>query len=157
MISLNWIKSLTNFYWLETSLCQNCIYNSQDLLIALAAEDLLRIVKEFRKIGNLKYLYRNELDNSCFAYDAANCDRKDLAERIISDKILKDIANKIAKSYKYDGHQSALASMLYSFFDNKTGSRVSLNQQLTEKLHKPVTKNSKEEESLQDLKIIFGQ
>ena len=25
MISLNWIESLTNFYWLETDLCQNCI------------------------------------------------------------------------------------------------------------------------------------
>ena len=25
MISLKWIKSLTNSYWLETNLCQNCI------------------------------------------------------------------------------------------------------------------------------------
>ena len=25
MISLKWIKLLTNFYWLETNLCQNCI------------------------------------------------------------------------------------------------------------------------------------
>ena len=24
MISLKWIKSLTNVYWLETNLCQNC-------------------------------------------------------------------------------------------------------------------------------------
>ena len=25
MISLKWIKSLTNFYWPETNLCQNCM------------------------------------------------------------------------------------------------------------------------------------
>ena len=25
MANLKWIKSLTNFYWLETNLCQNCI------------------------------------------------------------------------------------------------------------------------------------
>ena len=25
MVSLKWIKSLTNFYWLETDLSQNCL------------------------------------------------------------------------------------------------------------------------------------
>ena len=33
--------------------------------------------------------------------------------------------------------------MVYKFFDKKKGSRVSLNEQLVEELHKPVTKKFK--------------
>ena len=48
----------------------------------------------------------------------------------------------------YDEYQRALASMFCKFFDKKIGSRatarskvgVSVNEQLTEKLHKPVIK-----------------
>ena len=29
-------------------------------------------IQKFREIGNLKHLYRNELEKACFAYDAAN-------------------------------------------------------------------------------------
>ena len=43
--------------------------------------------------------------------------------------------------------------MVYKFFDKKTGSGVSVNKQIAEELHKPVTKKSKEEK----LKTIFGQ
>ena len=43
----------------------------------------------FREISNLKHIYKNELDKTCFAHDAAYSDSKDLAERTISDKILK--------------------------------------------------------------------
>ena len=56
-------------------------------------DDLINIVEEFKKFretGNLKYLYSNELDNACFAHDAAYSDSKDLAKRTISDKILRD-------------------------------------------------------------------
>ena len=49
-------------------------------------------IKKFRETGNLKHLYRNELDKACFAHDAAYSDSKDLAKRTISDKILKDRA-----------------------------------------------------------------
>ena len=28
-------------------------------------------IQKFRETGNLKYLYRNELDKACFAHDAA--------------------------------------------------------------------------------------
>ena len=44
---------------------------------------------------------------------------------------------------------------IYKFFDKKTRSMASVNEQLGEKLHKPVTKNSKEENSMRDLKAIF--
>ena len=31
-------------------------------------------IKKFRETGNLKHLYRNELDKACFAHDAACSD-----------------------------------------------------------------------------------
>ena len=92
-----------------------------------------RILK-FRGAGNLKHLYRNELDKGCFAHDATYSDSKDLAKRTISDKILK---------IKHDEHQRELASMVCKFFDRKTGSGISLNEQLAEELHKPVIKKFK--------------
>ena len=73
---------------------------------------------KFRKAGNIKNLYRNELDKACFAHDAIYSNSKDLSKRTISDKILRDRANEIARS-KYDGWQRALASMVYKFFDKK--------------------------------------
>ena len=41
-------------------------------------------IQKFRETGNLKHLYRNELDKACFAHDAAYWDSKDLARRTIS-------------------------------------------------------------------------
>ena len=46
-------------------------------------------IQTFREKGNLKHLYRNELDKACFAHDTAYSDSKDLAKRIVSDRILK--------------------------------------------------------------------
>ena len=46
-------------------------------------------IQKFRETGNLKHLYRNELDKACFAHDAANFDSKDLAKRTISHKTFK--------------------------------------------------------------------
>ena len=34
--------------------------------------------------------FKNELNNACFAHDAAYSDSKELAKRNISDKVLKD-------------------------------------------------------------------
>ena len=41
---------------------------------------------------------------------------KDLAKKTISDKILKDIADEVARNCGYDGYQRALANMVYVFF-----------------------------------------
>ena len=76
---------------------------------------------------------------------------------MISGKILNDSAHEIARNRKYVGYQRALASMIYKFFDKKTRSGVSVNEQLAEESHKPVIKNLKEEKSVRDLKTIFGQ
>ena len=69
-------------------------------------------IQKFTETGDLKHLYRHELDKSCFAHDAAYSDKKDLAKRTISDKILKNRAFEIAGNRNYDGYQRALASMV---------------------------------------------
>ena len=68
-------------------------------------------IQKFRGTGNLKHLYRNELDKACFAHDAVYSDSKDLAKRTISDKILKERAYEIARNRNYDGYQRALAGL----------------------------------------------
>ena len=52
-------------------------------------------------------------------HDAAYSGSKDLANRTISDKILKDRAYEIARNCKYDVYQWALASMIYNFLIRK--------------------------------------
>ena len=102
-------------------------------------DHLLNIPKEFensRETGNLKHLYTNDLEKACFAHDAAYSDSEDLAKRTISDKIVKEKASEIARNPKYYGYQTLLASMVYRCFDKKTGSGVSVNEQLAEELHK---------------------
>ena len=49
----------------------------------------LERIQKFRETGNLKHLYRNELDKACFVHDAAYSESKDVAKRPVSDKILK--------------------------------------------------------------------
>ena len=100
-------------------------------------------IQTFRETGNLKHLYRNELDKACFAHDAAYSDSKDLPNRTISDKILEDRAYKIAKNFKYYGYRRTLASKVYKLFDKNTGSGVSVNEQRAEESHKPLVKKSK--------------
>ena len=109
-------------------------------------------IQKFRETRNLKHLYRPELGKACFAHDATYSDSKDSAKRTISDQILKDRAFEIARSHDYDGYQRALANMVYTFFDEKTGAAASVNEQL--ELHKPVIKKFKRRK---DLKTIFGQ
>ena len=76
-------------------------------------------VQKFRETGNLKHLYRNELEKACFAHDAAYFDR----------------AHEIARNCQYGGYQRALASMVYMVFDRKTDEQL--------ELHKPVIKKFK--------------
>ena len=76
-------------------------------------------IQKLRETGNLKHLYRNELDKVCFAYDTAYSDSKGLAKRTISGKILKDRAYAIAINCKYDEYQRALTSMAYNFLIRK--------------------------------------
>ena len=98
-------------------------------------------IKEFKRTGDTRYIYRNELDKACFQ------DHKDLINRAKADKVLRDKAYNIASNPKYDGYQRGLASMVYKFFDKKSmgsGSKKLKNTTkpsssiLADELHKPI-------------------
>ena len=110
-------------------------------------------IQKYRETGKLKHLYRNELGKACFPHDATYFDSKGLANRTISDKILKDRP----RNCKYDRYQRALASMAYKFFDEKTELGVSVNQQLAEELHKPIIKTFKKRKIYWRFKEYLGR
>ena len=100
-------------------------------------------IKELRKADHLKHIYKSTLDKVCFSHDAAYSDSKDLAKITIYDKILKDRAYEIAINPEYDRYQRGFASMVYKFFDKKTGLGASVNEKLAQELRKPVIKQFK--------------
>ena len=77
-------------------------------------------IQKFKETGDMSYIYKNELDKTCFPHDMAYWDFKDLKRRISSDKVLRDKAFNIAKNPKYDWYQRGLASIIYKFFDKKS-------------------------------------
>ena len=111
-------------------------------------------IQKFKETGdtNYIYIYMNELDKACFVHDAAYSDSKDLTNRTVTDKILKNKAFNIAKDPKYDGYQRGLASMVYKFFDSKvsgSGAKLTLqNEQLAEELHKPIIRKFEKKKSI---------
>ena len=105
-------------------------------------------IKEFKRTGDTRYIYRNELDKSCFQYDSAYADHKDFINRTEADKVLRDKACDIASNPECNGYQRGLASMVYKFFDKKsTGSGIATagpsalarsSSILVDELHKPI-------------------
>ena len=57
-------------------------------------------IEKFMQTGNIGFIYRNELDKTCFQHDMAYGESKDLAKRTQSDKVLRDKAFKIASDPK---------------------------------------------------------
>ena len=76
--------------------------------------------QKFKETGDTSYIYKNELDKTCFQHDMAYGDFKDIKRRTASDKILRDKAFNVAKNPKYDGYERGLASRVYKFFDKKS-------------------------------------
>ena len=71
---------------------------------------------------------------------------------------MKDRIYEIAKNCEYDGYQRTLASIVYKCFDANTESGVTTNEELAKELHNTVIKKFKRKEnSMRDLKTIFGQ
>ena len=106
-------------------------------------------IKEFKRTGDTRLLYRNELDKACFKHYAAYTKYKDVENRLISDQKLKNSAYDIASNPKYDGYQRGLASMVFKFSDSRvaplnkktmSGKGMRNNKILAEELHKPVIK-----------------
>ena len=84
-------------------------------------------IQKFKQTGDSRYIYRNELDKTCFQHDMAYGDFKDLKRRTVADYFLRDKAFNIAKNPKCDGYQRGLALMVYKFFYKKTkGSGITL-------------------------------
>ena len=67
-------------------------------------------IQQFKETGDTSYIYKNELDKTCFQHDMAYGDFKD------SDKILRAKAFDIAKNPKYNGYQRGLALWFINFF-----------------------------------------
>ena len=67
-------------------------------------------IEKFMKTGNTDFIYRNELDKSCFQHDMAYGKPKDLVERPQSDKVFQT-----ANDPKYNGYQRGLAAVVYKF------------------------------------------
>ena len=78
-------------------------------------------IENFMQTGNTDFIYKNELHKACFQDDMAYGKSRDLAKRTQSDERLRDRAFEIASNPKYDEHQRGLASMIYKFFDKKSG------------------------------------
>ena len=115
-------------------------------------------IKKFKRTGDTRYIYRNELDKACFQHDSAYADHKDLTNRTEADKVLRDKAYDIASNSEYGGYQRGLASMVYKFFDKKSTAEPSSLESmgsgfkklkntikssssiLADELHKPVIK-----------------
>ena len=124
-------------------------------------------IKEFKRTGDTRYIYRNELDKACFQHDSAYANHKDLISRTKADKVLRDKAYNIASNPKYDGYQRGLASMVYKFFDKKSVEsgtakpssleRIASSSILADELHKPIIKNFEKEKYIRNLKIIYGE
>ena len=103
-------------------------------------------IGKFMQTGNADFIYRNELDKTCFQHDMAYGNSKDLVKRTQSDKILRDKAFKIASDPKYDGYQRGLTSVVYKFFDKtSSGSDVATepNYQLANELHRQIIRKFK--------------
>ena len=96
-------------------------------------------IKEFKRTGDMRYIYRNELDEACFQHDSAYADHKDLINRTEADKVLRDKAYDIASNPKYDGYKKGLASMVYKFFDKKSvGSGFKKLKNMTKSTAEPI-------------------
>ena len=118
-------------------------------------------INEFKRTGDTRLLYRNEIDKACFKHDAAYAKYKDVENRLISDQKLTNSAYDIASNPIYDGYQRGLASMVYKFFDSKvapldkktiSGKGIKNNKILAEELHKPVIKKFNKRKSYSQFK-----
>ena len=103
-------------------------------------------IQNFMQIGDINYIYKNELDKACFQHDMAYGKYKHLERITQSDKALKDKAFAIVNNSKHDGYQRGLASMMYKFIDKKSKGTViksMSNQQLANELHKSIIRKFK--------------
>ena len=77
----------------------------------MLVERLWNIARGFKDSRNnwrnrwFKNIYKNQLDKTCFAHEAAYTNSKNLAKRTVSDKTLKDRVYETALTSKYKKYQ----------------------------------------------------
>ena len=81
-------------------------------------------IQKCKETGDIKYIWKDELDKAYFQYDMAYGDFQDFAKGTASDKVLRDKVFNIAKNTKYYGYQRGVAFMVYKFFDKKSQGSV---------------------------------
>ena len=99
------------------------------------------------KDGKLSHISKNRLDAASFQHDSAYAKYKDRLNRKKSDVVLKNKALKISLDPKVNGYQRGLASMVYTFFNErakgsgiKYDKKLDENKRLAEELHQPIIK-----------------
>ena len=112
-------------------------------------------IQDFLNTGKLSYIYKNDLDKTCFQHDKPNNKFKDLEKITQSDIVLKTKAFKISSNPKYNDYERGLVSMIYKFFDKRSKGSGLKNQQLADELHKPIIRKFKKEKCILLLRIIF--
>ena len=68
-------------------------------------------IQKFMEIGDSIYIYKNEVDETCFQHDMAYGNFKNLVKATASDKVLRKKAFNIAK-IQSNGYQRGLAAMV---------------------------------------------
>ena len=101
--------------------------------------------QKFKKAGDSRHIFQNELDKICFQHVLAYRDFKDLPRRTTADKILRDKEFIIAEHPRHDGYHRGLGSTVYTFSDKKTEgdvvkNEILENQALAEELHEPIVR-----------------
>ena len=79
------------------------MYLRQPGFIYIACEPFTKSktrIQKFKATGDSRYIYKNELDMTCFPHDMAYGDFKDLPRRIASAKVLRDKTFEIASNPK---------------------------------------------------------
>ena len=61
-------------------------------------------MQKLKKAEDLRHIYQNKLDKSCFNHDKVYGDFEDFPRRTASDKVPRDKTLNIAKYLKYDGY-----------------------------------------------------
>ena len=118
--------------------------------------EIKKSIERFMQTRNTDFIYRNDLDKTCFQHDMAYSKSKDVANRTQSDRLLIDKPFKIASDPKYDSCQRGLASMVYKFFDKKPS--VLLHSQIINSqmnFIKRILENSRNEKFIHLLETIF--
>ena len=105
-------------------------------------------MQKFKATGDSRYMYGNEL--ACFQHEMVHEDFKDLRSRAVCDKVLRNKAFQIACNPSMMNINVNCHQWSTDIFDKKakdtstfTGTGISEDQQLTNELHRPITREFK--------------